>query len=59
MSETLEGETLNKELNALFQEVDKVEVNPDREKTEDEKLKHGPQDEDKALAQAEIDAVFD
>ena len=36
-----------------------VEVKPDREKTDDEKLLHGPQDPDKALAQAEIDALFD
>lgn len=40
-------------------EFDKVEVEPAREKTEDEKLLHGPQDDDKALAHAEIDALFD
>ena len=40
------------------EEVGKVEVKGIA-KTEDEKLLHGPQDEDKALAQAEIDALFD
>ena len=41
------------------EELEKVEVKPDREKTKDEKLMHGPQDPDKAISQVEIDALFD
>jgi chemotaxis protein CheZ len=40
-------------------ELDKVDVQPERAKTADEKLMHGPQDADKAISQAEIDALFD
>ncbi len=40
-------------------ELDKVEVRLEHEKSEDEKLLNGPQDAGKALAQAEIDALFD
>lgn len=43
-------------------ELEKVEVEarPEDEKTEDEKLLHGPPlDKEKTLAQAEIDALFD
>lgn len=39
-------------------EIDKVEV-VGAEKTEDEKLLHGPQDPERAISQAEIDALFD
>lgn len=39
-------------------EIDKVEV-VGVEKTEDEKLLHGPQDPERAISQAEIDALFD
>ncbi len=51
-------------VNALFkvwgrEELEKVEVKPHYKKTEDEKLIHGPQDADKAISQAEIDALFD
>lgn len=41
------------------EELDKVEVKPFKEKTEDEKLLHGPQDPNKAISQSEIDALFD
>ncbi len=41
------------------EELEKVEVKPLYEKTEDEKLIHGPQDADKAISQSEIDALFD
>lgn len=40
------------------EELEDVEVDT-VEKTEDEKLLHGPQDADKAISQAEIDALFD
>ncbi len=40
-------------------ELDKIEVKPDHEKTEDEKLMHGPQDPERAISQSEIDALFD
>lgn len=41
------------------EELEKVEVKPAHQKTEDEKLLHGPQDADKAISQSEIDALFD
>lgn len=41
------------------EELDKVEVKPEYEKTADEKLIHGPQEADKAISQSEIDALFD
>jgi len=41
------------------EELEKVEVKSHKEKTEDEKLLHGPQDADKAISQSEIDALFD
>jgi chemotaxis protein CheZ len=40
-------------------ELDKIEVKPDQEKTEDEKLMHGPQDPERAISQAEIDSLID
>ena len=40
-------------------ELEKVVVKNHQEKTEDEKLLHGPQDPEKAISQAEIDALFD
>ncbi|MDH5748026.1 MAG: protein phosphatase CheZ [Rhodospirillales bacterium] len=39
-------------------ELEKVEVEK-VEKSEDEKLLHGPQNEDTAISQSEIDALFD
>jgi chemotaxis protein CheZ len=39
-------------------EVEKIEVKPDREKTEDEKLLSGPQLKKDALAQDDIDAML-
>ena len=41
------------------EELEKVEVKPEPEKTEDEKLLSGPQLEKDALAQDEIDKLFD
>ena len=40
------------------QELEKIVVQGD-EKTEDEKLLHGPQRQDEAISQSEIDALFD
>lgn len=40
-------------------ELDKVEVLPDHEKTEDEKLLAGPQFEGQGISQDEIDKLFD
>ena len=39
--------------------LDEVEVTPDREKTEDEKLLQGPQLNDEGISQSEIDKLFD
>ena len=40
-------------------EVDKVEVEPEHDKTEDEKLLQGPALEGEGISQAEIDKLFD
>jgi len=40
------------------EELDEVEVTPDREKSEDEKLLSGPQLEGKGLSQDDIDNLF-
>ncbi len=40
-------------------DLDKVEVKPDQEKTEDEKLLAGPQHAGEGVSQAEIDKLFD
>ena len=40
-------------------ELDKVEVEPVTEKTDDEQLLDGPQLEGKGLSQADVDALFD
>ena len=40
-------------------EVDEVEIKPEREKTEDEKLLHGPALEGEGISQADIDKLFD
>lgn len=39
-------------------EVEKTEVSPDQQKSEDEKLLHGPQLEGKGVSQDEIDKLF-
>ena len=39
--------------------IDKIEVRPDKEKTEDEKLLHGPSLEGEGISQDEIDKLFD
>jgi chemotaxis protein CheZ len=39
--------------------LEDVEVTPDREKTEDEKLLQGPQLNDEGISQSEIDKLFD
>lgn len=51
-------------VNALIEvwgkdEIDKIEVKPDKEKTEDEKLLHGPALEGEGISQDEIDKLFD
>lgn len=51
-------------VNALIEvwgkdEIDKIEVKPDKEKTEDEKLLHGPALEGEGISQDEIDKPFD
>ena len=51
-------------MNALIEvwgkdEIDKIEVKPDKEKTEDEKLLHGPALEGEGISQDEIDKLFD
>ena len=51
-------------VNALIEvwgkdEIDKTEVKSHEEKTEDEKLLHGPQREKEAISQDEIDSLFD
>ncbi len=40
-------------------ELDKIELEPEKELTEDEKLLNGPQAKAEALNQADIDALFD
>ncbi len=40
-------------------ELEKIDVSPDQEKTEDEKLLAGPQREGEGISQSEIDALFD
>ncbi|MGB0575005.1 MAG: hypothetical protein ACPGPC_02445 [Alphaproteobacteria bacterium] len=40
-------------------ELDKIELEPEKEFTEDEKLLNGPQAKAEALNQADIDALFD
>ena len=39
--------------------LEDVEVTPDREKTEDQKLLQGPQLNDEGISQLEIDKLFD
>ena len=51
-------------INALIEiwgkdELDNVDVKPEREKTADEKLVHGPQLAGKGISQDEIDKLFD
>ncbi len=51
-------------INALIEiwgkdELDDVDVKPDREKTADEKLMHGPQRAGEGISQDEIDKLFD
>ena len=51
-------------VNALIEvwgkdEIDKIEVKPDKEKTEDEKLLHGPALEGEGIFQDEVDKLFD
>lgn len=51
-------------VNALIEvwgreEIDKTDVQPETEKTEDEKLLHGPALEGEGMAQDEIDKLFD
>lgn len=51
-------------INALIEiwgkdELDDVDVKPDREKTADEKLMHGPQLPGQGISQDEIDKLFD
>ena len=51
-------------VNALIEvwgkdEIDKIEVKPDKEKTEDEKLLNGPALEGEGISQDEIDKLFD
>jgi len=41
------------------EELDKIEVLPEKVKTDDEKLLEGPQLEGKGISQDEIDALFD
>lgn len=41
------------------EELEKIEVKPEVDKTEDELLLHGPQREGEAISQSEIDALFD
>jgi chemotaxis protein CheZ len=56
---------VEEKINALIDiwgkaELEKVEVKSDQNKTDDEKLLHGPQlDKEKSISQAEIDALFD
>jgi hypothetical protein len=40
-------------------ELEQTSVTADQEKTEDEKLMHGPQREKEAISQDDIDALFD
>ncbi len=51
-------------INALIEiwgkdELDNVEVEPEREKTADENLVHGPQRAGEGISQDEIDKLFD
>ncbi len=51
-------------VNALIEvwgkeEIDRIEVKPEEEKTEDEELLHGPALEGEGITQAEIDKLFD
>ena len=41
------------------EEIDKIEVKPEKEKTADEKLLHGPSLEGEGITQDEIDKLFD
>ena len=41
------------------EELEKIELEPQKELTEDEKLLNGPQAKAEALNQADIDAMFD
>ncbi len=41
------------------EEIDRIEVMPETEKTEDEELLHGPALEGEGITQAEIDKLFD
>ena len=40
-------------------EIDKIEFKPDKKKTEDEKLLHGPALEGEGISQDDIDKLFD
>ena len=40
-------------------EIDRIQVNPDVEKTDDDKLLHGPALEGEGITQDEIDKFFD
>ena len=51
-------------VNALIEvwgkdEIEKTQVKPDKDKTEDEKLMHGPALEGEGISQDEIDKLFD
>jgi chemotaxis protein CheZ len=51
-------------VNALIEvwgkdEIDKIEFKPDKKKTEDEKLLHGPALEGEGISQDDIDKLFD
>jgi len=51
-------------VNALIEvwgkaKIYKIEVKPNKEKTEDEKLLHGPALEGEGISQDEIDKLFD
>ena len=55
---------VEKRVNALIgiwgkEELDKIQVMIETEKTDDEKLLHGPQLEGKGISQDEIDSLFD
>ena len=41
------------------EEIDRIEVKPETEKTEDEELLHGPALKGEGITQAEIDKLFD
>ena len=66
MEQQAEAEVLKKELYGLFkylqrvrEEIGRIEVKPEKEKTEDEELLQGPALEGEGITQAEIDKLFD